>query len=98
MDLEQILKEYERDGVVRIKHFLDAQDLKAIRQEIENYLRNVAPGLEGSEVTFEADGKTARNLWRMEKHSHFFHSFARRRDLLDLVRELVKGEPVNLGV
>ncbi len=98
MKVDQVQKDYERDGVVRIKEFLDRGDLAAIRKQIENYIRDVAPGLEGSEVTFEADGKTARNLWRMEKHSPFFQSFALRPEIIELARVLAKGEPVNLGV
>src|SRR5438067_2033058 len=98
MDTKTLIKDYERDGVVRIEQFLDREELSAIREEIEKYVREIAPGLEASEVTFEADGRTARNLWRMEKHSAFFRAFAERPKILGLVRELVHGEPVNLGV
>lgn len=98
MDVDQILKDYERDGVVRVPQFLSPADVAQIRREIENYVRDIAPKLEASEVTFEADGKTARNLWRMEKHSPFFAAIASRPDVLNLVRRLVHGEPVNLGV
>jgi ectoine hydroxylase-related dioxygenase (phytanoyl-CoA dioxygenase family) len=98
MNPEQILKDYERDGVVRVSQFLSGDELRAIRLEIEAYVRNVAPKLEASEVTFEADGRTARNLWRMEKHDLFFANVARKPDTLSLVRLLVRGEPVLLGV
>jgi ectoine hydroxylase-related dioxygenase (phytanoyl-CoA dioxygenase family) len=97
MNIEQILTDYERDGVVRVTQFLAAAKLKEIRREVESYVRNIAPKLEASEVTFEADGKTARNLWRMEKHSPFFADTAAKPETLALVRRLVHGEPINLG-
>ena len=58
MNIEQISKDYERDGVVRVKQFLSCEEVKIVRSEIENYAREIAPKLEASEVTFEADGKT----------------------------------------
>jgi phytanoyl-CoA hydroxylase len=98
MSHKDILNDYERDGVVRIKQFLGSEELSIIREEIGKYVRDIAPGLEATEVTFEADGKTARNLWRMEKHSPFFRAFAEKAEILQLVRELVHGQPINLGV
>jgi phytanoyl-CoA hydroxylase len=98
MNIEQILTDYERDGVVRIKQFLNAEDVTRIRCELEKYVRDIAPKLEPSEVTFEADGKTARNLWRMEKYSPFFAAIPARPEIVKLVGKLVHGEPVNLGV
>jgi len=96
-NLEQTLKDYERDGVVRVRKFLSAEELREIRREIERYIQTIAPGLEASEVTFETDGRTARNLWRMEKHSPFFDDVAKRPSILELVRSLVRGEPILLG-
>lgn len=98
MNVEQLLKDYERDGVIRVKQFLSAEEVKTVRREIENYARDIAPKLEPSEVTFEADGKTARNLWRMEKHSKFFDEVWRKPSVINLVGQLVHGEPVLLGV
>jgi len=98
MDVKALITDYERDGVVRIKGFLDTTELKLICEEIGKYIRDIAPSLESTEVTFEADGKTARNLWRMEKHSPFFNNFSKNPRILDFVKELVHGQPINLGV
>ena len=97
MNIEQILQDYERDGVVRVPKFFSAEETQRVRGEIERYIRDIAPGLEPSEVTFEADGKTARNLWRMEKYDPCFAEIAQRPEILNLVRRLVHGEPVLLG-
>jgi len=98
MNVEQILKDYEQDGVVRVKQLLSGEEVRTVRSEIANYARDIAPHLEPSEVTFEADGKSARNLWRMEKHSAFFDKVSRKPEIIDLIRRLVRGEPVTLGV
>jgi len=98
MNVEQILNDYERDGVVRVEQLLSSEEAKRVRSEIANYVRDIAPNLEASEVTFEADGKSARNLWRMEKHSSFFDNVSRKPEIISLVRRLVRGEPVTLGV
>ena len=98
MNLEQILADYQKDGVVRIAQLFSGDRLTKIREQIASYVRDIAPQLEASEVTFEADGTTARNLWRMEKHSPFFAEIARAPEVLNLIRPLLRGEPVNLGV
>jgi ectoine hydroxylase-related dioxygenase (phytanoyl-CoA dioxygenase family) len=97
MNTNQILQDYERDGVVRIEKFFSNEETRQVRCEIERYIRDVAPKLDANEVTFESDGKTARNLWRMEKHDPFFAEIARKPEILNLVHELVHGEPVLLG-
>jgi ectoine hydroxylase-related dioxygenase (phytanoyl-CoA dioxygenase family) len=98
MNIEQISTDYERDGVVRVKQFLSHEEVKVVRAEIDNYVREIAHKLQASEVTFEADGKTPRNLWRMEKHSSFFDQVSRKPEAINLVRRLVRGEPVIVGV
>lgn len=98
MNTQQIQSDYERDGVVRIKSFLSPDEVRDVRCQIERYAAEIAPTLAPSEVTFEADGKTARNLWRMEKYDPFFAAIAQKPAIINLVRQLVKGEPVSLGV
>jgi ectoine hydroxylase-related dioxygenase (phytanoyl-CoA dioxygenase family) len=95
---EQILSDYKRDGVARLRQFFSSEEVKRVRQELETYTRDIAPRLAASEVTFEADGRSARNLWHMELHSPFFAHLARQPEILDVIRPLLRGEPVNLGV
>jgi phytanoyl-CoA hydroxylase len=97
-NIKQLRNDYERDGFVCLPRFLSADELEEVRREIKNYVHDVAPKLEASEVTFEVDGTTARNLWRMEKHSSFFDELSKAPALTQLVRELVHGDPIVLGV
>jgi ectoine hydroxylase-related dioxygenase (phytanoyl-CoA dioxygenase family) len=93
-----MLSEYERDGFVRVTKFLSAEDLKDLRAAIERYTREVVPQVPAGDRVLEADGKSVRNLWRMEQHDAYFAEFARRKDVLDVVTPLVRGTPVLMGV
>lgn len=98
MDLADLSQTYARDGCLRVPGLLDAGALAEVRRELDRYTREVVPGLPEGDRTFEADGKAVRNLWRMERHSAFFDRIARDPRVLGLVRVLVRGEPVLMGV
>lgn len=89
---------YGRDGVIRVRGLLSPTDVAAVRAALDRYSREIAPTLPPAEVVFEADGKAVRNLWRMEQHDPFFAALAARPEILRLVRRLVHGEPILLGV
>ena len=78
MDTAALADEYARDGYVRIRQFLNRQELDEARRELDRYVRELAPNLQSHEYTMEADGKTVRNLWRMEQYDAFFRSLAGR--------------------
>jgi phytanoyl-CoA hydroxylase len=98
MNLPQVVEDYERDGVVRIRQFLPPTQVHEVRREIAKYVDEIAPTLAPTEVVFEADEKTPRNLWRMEKHSAYFAGLAKKPKIISLVSQLVHGDPVLLGV
>jgi phytanoyl-CoA hydroxylase len=98
IDADQLAADYERDGVVRVRRFIPAETVAELRQWIADFARDIAPTLPPGEVTYEADGKTVRNLWRLERHDARFVEFARAPRLLALVRRLVHGEPVLAGI
>ncbi len=93
-----ILSDYERDGVSLLRGLLSAEEVRAIRAELERYIREDLPGKPADARTLEADETTVRNLWRLEVHNAFFRDFAAREDLRSLIAPLVKGEPVLAGV
>jgi ectoine hydroxylase-related dioxygenase (phytanoyl-CoA dioxygenase family) len=95
---EEVVKQYEADGCIRVRGFFDPQTLTTVRAELARYVREIAPNLPVGDRTLEADGKAVRNLWRMEQHDPFFYQLARREEILNLVRPLVRGEPVLMGV
>ncbi|MCB1078784.1 MAG: phytanoyl-CoA dioxygenase family protein, partial [Verrucomicrobiae bacterium] len=98
-ELENSLKaDYDRDGVVRLRGFLSPAEVEEVRAELERYIREDLPTRPPDARTFEADGITVRNLWRLEQHSAFFRELGERPDILSLVAPLVNGEPVLAAV
>lgn len=98
VDAEAILADYERAGVALVRGFLSIEEVRAIRDELDRYIREDLDQRPVDARTLEADEKTVRNLWRLELHNPFFRDFAAREDLRNLIAPLVKGEPVLAGV
>lgn len=98
LDHDQIQADYERDGVALIHHFFSAEEIAAVRAELERYTREDLPGLPADAATREADGQTVRNLWRLERHNLKMRALAERPELRALISRLVRGEPVLAAV
>jgi ectoine hydroxylase-related dioxygenase (phytanoyl-CoA dioxygenase family) len=98
LNTAQLIADYERDGVVCIPRFLSPGEVAAIRTELHRYIRDDLAGQPLDARTFEADEKTVRNLWRLEKYNPFFRQLGQREDIRALVTPLVHGEPVLAAV
>ena len=98
MDINSIARDYERDGVVRVPRLLDAAMVAEIRREIERYARDFIPKLAKTDYVLEKDGRSLRNLWRMQVHDGYFRSLCDIPHILEIVRTLVRGNPVCDGV
>lgn len=94
----QLLADYERDGVVLVRHFLTAAEVAAVRAELERYIREDLAAQPPDARTFEKDEKTVRNLWRLEKYNEWFRQLGERADIRALVAPLVHGEPLLVAV
>jgi ectoine hydroxylase-related dioxygenase (phytanoyl-CoA dioxygenase family) len=94
---DQLKAAYVRDGVLRCRGFFTSKDVDEIRAAFEAY-GSRRDQLPESDLTFEADGTTVRNFWRMDQHDPFFHALAIRPQLLRVVGTLVGGDPVVMGV
>ncbi|MCA9048280.1 MAG: phytanoyl-CoA dioxygenase family protein [Planctomycetaceae bacterium] len=97
-DLQRIVSDYERDGVVVIRQLFDAETVAEIRAETQRYVLEDLPSKPAGACTFEADDRTVRNLWRLQEHNPWFRQLAERRSLMDMVAPLVKGEVVAVAV
>jgi ectoine hydroxylase-related dioxygenase (phytanoyl-CoA dioxygenase family) len=97
-DLTELVTHYERDGVVLIREFLSAEEVAAVRTELERYICDDLASQPIDARTFEKDDQTVRNLWRLEKYNPWFLRLAERVDIRALVAPLVKGEPLLAGV
>jgi len=98
MNLQPTLDQYNELGVTTVRALLAPADLAQIRANYQRYAQTIAPTLGQHEVTFEADGKTVRNLWRMEAHDPYFAQLAHQPRFTELAAALVKGQPILAGV
>ncbi len=98
IDREQTARDYERDGVVRLRGFFPSETVAEIRAELERYIREDLPSKPADARTLESDGATIRNLWRLNEHCAWFRELGLRPELVDLIAPLVKGEVVLMGV
>jgi phytanoyl-CoA hydroxylase len=93
-----LIETYRREGVIRCRGLFDERERLELRQNIVRYQADVVAGLPTGDVTFEPDGVTVRNLWRMERHDAFFRALGERPKLCDLVAPLLNGTPALMGV
>lgn len=98
MSGSRLVSDYRRDGVIRCRGFLTAEEVSELRLAFESYRSRIAPTLPDSDYTLEQDRQTVRNFWRMERHDPYFRSLAARPMLLDQVGPLLNGDPVLVGV
>lgn len=96
--INKVERDYERDGCVRIRGLLSPQQLADARTHLGRFLREIVPTLPPANSTFEADGKTVRNLFHLEQFDPFFSALSQRDDVLNLVKLLVHGEPMLMAV
>lgn len=98
IDSAQLSADYEREGVVLVRQFLSAEEVAAVRAELDRYIREDLASKPPNARTLEADEKTVRNLWRLEEHNEWFRQLGEREDIRALVAPLVHGEPLLVGV
>ncbi len=98
IDPSPLLADYERDGVVCIREFLSADEVAAVRAELDRYIREDLAAQPPTARTIEADERTVRNLWRLEEHNPWFRQLAEREDIGAVIAPLVHGDPVLVGV
>jgi hypothetical protein len=97
-NLESIATEYERQGVIRLRGLFTAGQVERVLRELARYIQDLGPTLPESDIVYETDGRSVRNLWRMEHHDPYFRGLAADPELLQLLQVLLHGEPVLLGV
>ena len=98
MNPQNLLQDYERDGVVCMPGFLITGEVAEIRRELHRYVAEDLESKPADARTFEADGKTVRNLWRLEQHNPKLRAFAESPRIHALIAPLVHGDPVLAAV
>jgi phytanoyl-CoA hydroxylase len=89
---------YDRDGVVTVPALFSPREVASIRDELAKIEREALGTMDSSDYVLEGDGRTVRNLWRLERYSEYFDALSRCTRLLEIVGPLVHGDPVVMGV
>lgn len=97
-DYGALCSTYRRDGVVCIRDFFSPELVAEIRNELKRYMRDDLAHLPADAKTMEADGKTVRNLWRLELYNTYFQELAKNEQILSLISMLVNGKPILAGI
>ncbi len=98
LDARKLLTDYEKDGVVLIREFFSPQKAVEIRSEIGRYIREDLDSKPDDARTYEADGVTVRNLWRLEKHNQNLCDMVESEALMELIGPFVNGAPLLVGI
>jgi ectoine hydroxylase-related dioxygenase (phytanoyl-CoA dioxygenase family) len=93
-----MIDDYERDGVIRVRGLFSQTEVLALRTELERYMREDLAEKPADARTLEPDGKTVRNLWRIEVHHPAILPMVEKPQIVALVSKLVHGEPLLVGV
>ena len=93
-----MIDDYERDGVIRVRGLFSQTEVLALRTELERYMREDLAEKPADARTQEPDGKTVRNLWRIEVHHPAILPMVEKPQIVALVSKLVHGEPLLVGV
>ncbi len=95
---ESLIADYQRDGVIVLRQWLSPEELADARTQVARYQAEQLARLPPGDYTLEPDGRTVRNLWRLEQHDAWFRDFALQPRFLEALRPLLTGEPVLVGV
>lgn len=98
IDEKTLLKSYKNDGVVRVKELFSPELVVEIRTELEWYIKEDLPSMPDDARTLEADDKTIRNLWRLERYNQYFKQLGEQNSITGLIAKLVNGKPVLAAV
>lgn len=95
---EELLASYRRDGVATIRGLFPAELVSQIRLELDRYVTDQLSEKPADACTWEADGTTIRNLWRLERYSDYFQRLAQSEPVVRLAQRLLGNTPVLMGV
>ncbi len=96
MTQQEILskREYRERGFVIVRRILRAEEVQALKMEVDRYVREVVPLLPASDAVREKDGQRIRNLFRMDVHDPFFRHLGETPRFLALLESLIDDSPV----
>lgn len=79
MDMRALRNDFERDGFVVIREFLQAAALKELQENLDRYIREVVPNLPDADAFYDNKNRpeTLKQMQRIEKNDAFFDQYLR---------------------
>jgi len=97
-ELEELVATYRRDGVATVRGLFPPELVAQIRAELDRYVADQLSEKPADACTWEADGTTIRNLWRLERYCDYFQRLAESDQVTRLAERLLESTPVLMGV
>jgi phytanoyl-CoA hydroxylase len=87
--------EFNRDGFVVLRGFFSTDEVQGIQQEIERYIREIAPTLPPGDAMYEdkSDVGTLKQMPHIAQHDEYFRRMLHRGKPVELA-EMLLGQPV----
>ncbi|MBY5956500.1 phytanoyl-CoA dioxygenase family protein [Membranicola marinus] len=98
MDAAHLKNQFEEQGFLFLSDFFDNRELKRIKEKVQNYILNIAPGLPSDKVFYEDadDLNSIKQLFHLSDYDVFFKDLLRGSKLEDLARVFF-GEDTGQG-
>lgn len=89
MDLQSIVRDFERDGFVVVRGVFSKEQVGGIDRELQSYISTVAPGLDAGEVYYEdSPQRPVKAMHGLNRHSEFFKNLRSDANLMKILRAL----------
>lgn len=97
---QDVHQRFWEDGFVIVRSVFSAREIATLARELEGVLAAAATTMGGTDIFFEdAPGRPIKSAFRLEKHSEYFRALLTWPALIDVVRAVLEGEPIQtIGV
>ena len=75
LKLDKLAKDFHRFGFAVIEEFMSEAEMRDAEAELDRLMRAQRDGTESADFFFEEDGKSIRQIERVNNHSQFFAKF-----------------------
>ncbi|QNL51555.1 phytanoyl-CoA dioxygenase family protein [Olivibacter sp. SDN3] len=95
---ETVKMSFDRDGYVFIPQFMDAHTFTQLKETLDNFIENIAPGMPAEHAFYEdpVDRKSLKQMFHLSDYDPFFAHLLHDSDFKKLA-EVLLGEPIAKG-
>ncbi len=90
MATKRIIQQYNEDGFVIVRQLISTDEIAALEQHVDDFIRDVVPTLKPGEVYFEdTPSRPVKSIFRMNQYAPYFQQLADDLRLRDLATALL---------